>query len=73
MVNLCEMKFADEPYAITAAYEDALVNKRAVFTRETKTRKAVHLTLVSPEGIKRNAHWGAVQETVNLDDLLWKP
>lgn len=73
VVNLCEMKFSDAPFAISAAYERDLLRKRAVFVEETGTRKAAHLTLVCPHGVEDNPHRGVVQEVVDMKDLFWRP
>ena len=70
IINLCEMKFAREPYQITKAYDEMLRHKTAAFRDETKTRKALHLTLVSPYGVKRNAYWQDVQAVIAADDLF---
>ena len=70
IVNICEMKYWAGPYAMTAADDAALANKRAEFKAETKTRKAVHLTLVTSFGVKRNAYSDKVQSFATLDDLF---
>jgi len=36
----------------------------------TKTRNAVHLTLVAANGITRNAHSSRIQSVVTLDNLF---
>lgn len=70
VVDLCEMKWSEKPYAVDKAEEDALRRRRAVFLAETGTRKSVQTVLVSPEGIERNKHAAAVQAVVTLDDLF---
>ena len=70
VVNLCEMKFAQEPYVIDKAYEQKLRHKVACFARETKTTKALHLTLVAPYGVRHNSYKGCVQAEVSADDLF---
>jgi AAA+ ATPase superfamily predicted ATPase len=70
VINICEMKFANTPYIISKTYEENLRNKIAVFTYESKTRKAIHLTLVTTFGIIKNKHSGIVQKEITLDDLL---
>lgn len=70
IVNLCEMKFTDGPYEVDAEYADRLRCKRETFIRETGTRKAVHLTLVAPQGVKPGMHSGVFQSVVTLDDLF---
>ena len=70
IVNLCEMKFASKEYAITANDDVAMRNKRAAFKRDTKTRKAVHVTYVTTFGLAKNRYAGEVQSEVMLDDLF---
>lgn len=70
VVNVCEMKFSPEKFVIDAKMEEALMRKLAVFTAVSQTRKAVHLTMVTPFGLLANAHSGRVQSEVTLDDLF---
>lgn len=70
IVNLCEMKFAAKEYAMTAADDAAMRNKKAAFQRETGTRKAVHVTFVTTFGLAPNQYAGEVQSQVTLDDLF---
>ena len=70
IVNLCEMKWCDGPYKVDADEAERLRNRRAAFVRETGTRKAVHLTLVAPYGLKQNRHSGLFQSVVTFDDIF---
>ena len=70
IVNLCEMKFAGDEYAIDDAEEKRLRNRRAAFIEETGTRKGCHVTMVTTYGIKRNRHSGIVQSQVTMDQLF---
>ncbi|MDR1807449.1 MAG: hypothetical protein LBR33_05980 [Propionibacteriaceae bacterium] len=70
VVNLCEMKFAREAYAVTKAVEDNLRHKRAAFIAETGTNRAVHITLVTSLGLIRNSHSGVAQSEITGDDLF---
>lgn len=70
IVNLCEMKFTDGPFAISKAYAQSLRNKRVAFVRETGTRKAQHITLVTPEGLVRNAYANDVLASLTAEDLF---
>lgn len=60
VINLCEMKYADGPYALTAADERSIRNKMAAFRSETGTRKAIHPVLITLDGANRNAHFNSV-------------
>jgi AAA+ ATPase superfamily predicted ATPase len=70
LINLCEMKYSQFEYEITKTEEANLRNKLAVFTSETKTRKSIHITLVSTYGVKRNKHSGIINSEVIMDDLF---
>lgn len=70
VVNLCEMKFSESEFVIDRAYERNLRNKLAAFARETGTRKALHLTMVTANGIARNQYSGIVQSEVTAEELF---
>jgi len=70
VINLCEMKFSSGEFIINKQYDEVLRNKRAAFQHETKTTKAVHLTMITTYGIKRNTYSGNVQSQVILNDLF---
>jgi len=72
VINLCEMKYVQEQFVIDKKQDENLRNKRASFKRETKTKKVVHLTMVTTYGVKRNEYWGNIQSEVTMDDLFEK-
>ena len=70
IINLCEMKYSTEEFLIDKNYDLQLRNKVGAFRQETKTRKAVHLTLITTYGIKQNEYAGMIQSEVKMDDLF---
>jgi len=70
VINICEMKYAKNEFVIDKKYAESLRNKREVFVKETKTRKAVHLTMVTTYGVKKNDYYALFQSDVKLDDLF---
>ena len=70
IINLCEIKYSKAEYTISGKEETALRNKIAVFESETKTKKAVHLTMVTAYGIINNRHSGIIHSEVKLDSLF---
>ena len=70
VINLCEMKYADSDFLMTAKEEERIRHRRSKFVEITKTRKAVHITLVTTYGLKRTAHAGIVQQVVTMEDLF---
>ena len=70
VINLCEMKFSRDDYALTKGAEESLRHMANDFRTLTKTRDALHVTLVTTYGLKANAHSGTVQSVVASDDLF---
>lgn len=56
-INLCEIKFYNAPYTLTAADAAQLQRKKAAFLSGTLTRKALFLTLITVSGATRNQHY----------------
>ena len=54
MINICEMKFSIDPFVISKSYAEDLKRKIRVFKEVTKTRKAIHLILITTWGLVRN-------------------
>ncbi|MDR1757553.1 MAG: ATP-binding protein [Bacteroidales bacterium] len=70
VINLCEIKYSKAEFVIDKKYNAELRGKKELFHRESKTRKALHQTLITTFGIKHNEYWGEVQSEVILDDLF---
>jgi AAA+ ATPase superfamily predicted ATPase len=70
VINLCEMKFAKGVYTLDKKTGQNLLNKMEVFRQNTKSRKAIHLTMLTPFGILPNEYSGDVNSEIVLDDLF---
>lgn len=70
VINLCEMKFTTDEYALDAAEYEKIQNRLAQFQKETCTKDAIHLTLICGNGYRRNKYSGAIQNVVLGDDLF---
>ena len=70
IIDLCEMKYSDSEYTITQQYESELRTKKDVFSSVTRTRKSVHIILVTTFGLKQNAYCWSIQKEVTLDSLF---
>jgi hypothetical protein len=64
------MKYSSYEYEITAKYNEELRQRLATFRSVTKTRYALHTTLITPWGVKRNAHSGIADQVVTLEQLF---
>ena len=71
VINICEMKFSAEPYAITKAYSENLQHKLWTFKEETATKKTLFLTLITAHGLKTNEYsTRLVHDALDLDVLF---
>ena len=70
MINICEMKFSIDKYAITKDYEAKLRKKMEAFRTATKSRKGLLLTLVTTYGLKPGKNNSIVQSEITLDKLF---
>ena len=70
VINLCEMKYAVDEFVIDKQYDEILRKKRASFREESKTRKTIHLTMITTNGVRHNQYWGNIQSEVTMNDLF---
>ena len=70
IIDICEVKYAKDRFAITQDYQKELEEKTAVFVQTTKTRSAVHTVMITTEGIIYNMYASEVQGEIRLDDLF---
>lgn len=70
VINLCEMKYSAYDYEITPKYHKELRERRSTFHSVTKTRYALHMTLITPWGLKPNANSSVIDQTVTLEHLF---
>lgn len=70
VINLCEMKFSEAPYAISKEYESRLRERMAIFKADMGIRKSLVLTMVTTYGVLPGIHSGVVQNEVLMDDLF---
>ncbi|MCL2727281.1 MAG: ATP-binding protein [Bacteroidales bacterium] len=70
VINVCEVKFSRKEFVITKEYDKNLRNKVWTFAESTRTKKAVHTTMITTYGVKRNEYRNNIQSQVTLDDLF---
>jgi hypothetical protein len=70
-INLCEIKYRNEEFTINKAYDKELREKKAIFLTQTKSKKSVFITLISPYGVKQNVgYFGTAEVTLTMDNLF---
>lgn len=55
-INLCEIKYHEKPFVISAQYAALLAQRVQNFKWETGTKKTVFLTFISKAGVKHSGH-----------------
>lgn len=70
VINLCEMKYSSFEYEITPRYNRELRARCSIFRSVTKTRYALHTTMITPWGLKQNANIGVIDQTIVLNQLF---
>jgi len=70
-INLCEMKYSDEPFTITKSYAQILRRKIRMFRDVTRTRKNLFLTMVTTHGCRHNPNLEElVDSELTMDALI---
>ena len=70
VINLCEMKYSGNKYAVTARVDKEIREKTSDFLSVTGARYAIHTTLVTPYGIAEGSYTGTVQNVITAEDLF---
>ena len=70
LVNLCEMKFSTELYAIEKNYADKIRERVAIFREKTKCKKGIQTTFVTTYGVANGKHSAVAQSQITMDDLF---
>lgn len=70
IIDICEMKFSQNEYAITSDYDSKLRDRISTFRSLTGTRKGLQTVLVTTYGLAGNKYSGDIHDVVTLDDLF---
>ena len=70
VINLCEIKYAEDQFNIDKEYELSMRNKMEVFRRATQTKKTIQIVMITTYGIKKNKYSNMISNQIILDDLF---
>lgn len=70
VINICEMKWSSDLFAISKSYAMELQKKLDVFYEVTRTRKTLVLTFIVTEGVKLNSYRDYAQKVIELSKLF---
>lgn len=72
-INVCEIKFSKNIFALTKEYAESLKKKRWVFEDKTGTKKTVFITMFTSFGVTVNEYYlGNIQNQLEMG-VLFKP
>ena len=70
IIHLVEMKFAEQPYIITKAYEQRLQERKALFMEQTGIARGPVHTFITPMGLSGGSHSSLVHSQLTAEDLF---
>ncbi|MBQ6083822.1 MAG: ATP-binding protein [Bacteroidales bacterium] len=70
IINLCEIKYSTSEYELTKDYMQRIQERRESFRKQTRTSKALHLTFITTYGLKKNAFYGMIQSSIDMESLF---
>lgn len=70
IINLFEIKYYDSPFCLNGKEIEQLNKKKHDFIAISKTKSAIHLSMIALNGIEENAYSNELQAVVSVDDLF---
>ncbi len=71
VINLCEIKYTEQPFVLDRAQAAQLKTKLDVFVKKTGSKKQIFLTLISASGVKPTFYSEEmITQVVSVDDLF---
>lgn len=71
VINLCEIKCSDHPFAIDKSYYQELLRKMEIFKKQTRTKKQFFFSMITTMGLKKTLYSEEiVSGEATLEDLF---
>ncbi len=70
VITICEMKYYGDKFTLSNKYSEILDNKKQVFVRETKTRKAVNIIMITSYGLSDDSNRNLLLNDYREDQLF---
>ena len=70
IINVCEMKYSESTYVPNLEFDKAMRRKISDLQKKTKTRHAIHSTLVTTYEVGESSYAGNIQSVITGDDLF---
>lgn len=70
VVNMCEMKFYSDDFAVDKDYDKLLRNRQAILYENLPKKSIIHNTLVTTYGIKDNEYKWSFDNVITMEELF---
>ena len=70
VIDLCEMKYTDCAFEMDKTEYGKLMNRLSTFQEETHPKKAIHMTLISANGITKGKYASVFQNIISAEQLF---
>lgn len=70
VINMCEIKYCSGEFKVNKEYYAKTLNRQTILTEHISRKMAIHSTLITTFGLKRNEYSDAFVKTIILDDLF---
>ena len=70
MINLCELKYCNDPYTLDKEEYEKYLNRMALFRQHTSYSGGIVPTFVTTFGMKRNSYAEHITSQITMDDLF---
>ena len=70
MVNMCEIKFYSDDFAVDKDYYRTIQRRVAGLIAAIPRKMSVYSTLITTYGLKKNEYSGVFVKIITLDDLF---
>ena len=64
------MKYSKGEYVIEKDEAIKIRNRVEAFRKAIGTKRTIHVTIITANGLKHNSYWNDVQSEITLDDLF---
>ena len=70
VVNMCEIKFYSDEFAVDKEYHLILEQRKKLLREIIPIKSVVHSTLITTYGLKHNEYSGDFVSVIKIDDLF---
>lgn len=71
VIDICEMKFTDQPYSLTKVETEAIQNRIDIVKSIYKSRRTIDVILITNLKAKQNKYYtNLIYKNISLDNII---